>query len=131
MKFDVRSAIVGFLIALVIMFAWQRFRKMSYYDIPTFTDDMTLEQAQALQENTAKMMAEDLTKRQTAAGDDTAAVGAATKEVQDAMVKLAADFSAFQTRKSMAPAAPDAPAAPEAPAAPAAQTSTFKSESYY
>ncbi len=125
MKFDVRSAVVGFLIALVVMFAWQRFRNMSYYDMPTFTEDMTMEQAQALQEKTAKMLGDDLAKRQAAAGEDTAAVGAATKEVQDAMVKLAADFGAFATRKSMAPAAP------EAPAAPAAQTSTFKPESYY
>ena len=114
MKFDVRSAIAGFLFALVIVFAWQRFKRMSYYDMPTFTDDMTIEQAQALQEKTAKMLGEDLAKRQAAAGTDEAAVGAATKEVQDAMVKLAADFGAFTTRKSMAPAAPAAPA-PEAP----------------
>jgi hypothetical protein len=92
---------------------------------------MTLEQGQALQEKTAKMLGDDLAKRQAAAGDDTVAVGAATKEVQDAMVKLAADFGAFATRKSMAPTTPEAPAAPEVPAAPAAQTSTFKAESYY
>lgn len=109
MKFDVISMIIGALLSFVIMFMWNRFKKMSYYDIPTFTDDMTMEQAQALQEKTAKMLADDLTARQAAAGNDEAAVGVATKEVQDAMVKLAGEFGAFSTRKSMVPVS--APAA--------------------
>jgi hypothetical protein len=134
MNFDVPSVFMGVLFALVIMFIWRRFKTTSYYDVPTFTDDMTLEQGNALQEKTAKMLAEDLTKRQAFAGTDEAAVGAATREVQDAMVKLAADFGAFTMRKSMTASPVPAPA-PEAPApapeAPAPQTSTYEIEPYH
>lgn len=67
MKFDLLSAIIGFLVALVLVFVKTRlFSRYSYFETPKF-DGMTPEEASKLYEKTLELMNNDLKTRSEAA----------------------------------------------------------------